>query len=332
MDKESSFIQKISSYDPARKKFFNPHIQDEKRSLKDVLLWRMGFFNDRSESVVCPTSFASPLVTDPIDPKKPTVTWINHSTFLIKMDGLHFLTDPIWSQRCSPFSFLGPKRRHDPPLKLSELKQVDHVLISHNHYDHLDKNTVKILHELYPNIQWWVPLGVKKWFTSLGITKVKELSWWESFDHDSIRFTAVPTQHFSGRSFKDLDASLWSGFVVESLNPNGKRFYFVGDTGYNPFDFKEIGKKWLSMDLSLIPIGTYVPRKFMSPVHINPFEAVQIHKEVFSKKSIGMHWKTFRLSDEEEFRPAYDLVQALQKEKIRPTDFLALPPGYEINW
>lgn len=312
--------------------FRNPHIKDKKRSLKDVFLWRMGYFNDKTEAIKCPDHFKIHKTHALVDETRPSVCWINHCTFFIKMDGIHFLTDPIWSLRCSPVPFLGPIRRHKPALTIEELKKVDHVLISHNHYDHLDKASVLSLHRLYPDIQWWVPTGVKKWFTALGITKVKELGWWEQMNVGSLRFTAVPTQHFSGRSLFNLDKSLWLGWVVESTCEKGKRWYFVGDTGYNPIDFKEIGKNWTSMDLSLIPIGTYVPREFMSPVHINPSEAVRIHKEVNSKKSIGMHWKTFRLSDEEEFRPAYDLLLALQNEKIDPSTFLATDPGITLNW
>lgn len=312
-------------------KFKNPHISDGKRSFKDVCLWKMGYFQDHKEEVVCPTTFCSLLPSSLIDPVKPTATWINHSTFLLKIDGYHILTDPIWSDRCSPFSFFGPKRRHDPGLSIEELQKVDIVLISHNHYDHLDRPTVLALNHLYPGIIWCVPIGVKKWFLRLGITNVVELGWWDSLEIKSFQLTAVPTQHFSGRSFKDLDRTLWVGYVLESSRFD-KRVYFVGDTGYNEVDFKQIGAKWPHMDLSLIPIGTYVPKRFMSPVHIGPFEAVKIHEEVRSKRSIGMHWKTFRLSDEEEFRPSYDLFKALQEAKIDPSTFLALPPGYEINW
>lgn len=314
------------------KTFKNPHIQDGKRSLKDVLLWKAGYFDDKTEVIKCPADFKAPKILKSLNETQPSVCWINHCTFFIKMDGIHFLTDPIWSKRCSPLPFLGPLRKHEPAISMKQLNRVDHVLISHNHYDHLDKASVLSLHNLYPNIQWWVPIGVKKWFTALGITRVKELGWWDSVEIDSLRFTAVPTQHFSGRSFFNLDKTLWVGWVVESSIPLGKRWYFVGDTGYNPVDFKEIGKNWTSMDLSLIPIGTYVPRKFMSPVHINPSEAVLIHKEVHSKKSIGMHWKTFRLSDEEEYRPIYDLLLALEREKVHPDTFLAPDPGFTLNW
>ena len=319
-------------------KFINPHLLDEKRTLLSVFLWKMGYFDDPREEKKCPPTFSQLSSLFPLEKEEKgnsSAIWINHSTFFLKINGLRFLTDPIWSRRCSPISFLGPIRRHDPPLSLEELGHVDHVLISHNHYDHLDRDTVLSLFRLYPNIQWWVPKGVKKWFSSLGIHRVNELHWWDCQEvlQDLLRVTAVPAQHFSGRSFWDFNRTLWVGWVVESLQPSQeKRFYFAGDTGYNPIDFQNIGKKWPFMDLSLLPIGAYIPKKFMSPVHISPDEAVRIHEEVQSKKSLGIHWNTFHLSDEEELRPAYDLWLALQHKQISPQQFLAVPPGVEIFW
>lgn len=321
--------QHSQPYDPIKKRFVNPYVEDEKRTLKDALLWKLGFFDDGRDEPRAPKGFVYPSSQEPLDPNLPQALWINHSTFFLQMQGVNFLTDPIWGRRCSPVDFFGPVRRHPPALELDQLGKVDHVLISHNHYDHLDRRTVLILHKLYPNICWWVPLGVKKWFLRLGITQVKELGWWESASHDGLEFTAVPAQHFSGRTPKDTWKSLWMGWVVESKQ---KRFYFVGDTGYNPFDFKAIGKRWTHMDLSLIPIGSYLPKKFMSPVHIDPFHAVQIHREVFSQKSIGMHWRTFNLSDEEAFRPPYDLFLAMKEHGVDPLTFLAIPPGHAVNW
>lgn len=327
-------------WDLKKKRFFNPHIVDDKRSIKDALLWKMGYFDDKADLPEMPSSFQYPLKPLSEDLAKPKALWINHSTFFIKINGVHLLTDPIWGTRCSPLRFLGPIRQHETPLELEELKKVDHVLISHNHYDHLDKQTVLNLHKLYPNIHFWVPLGVKKWFLKMGITSVQELGWWESLSIPSLtnpshkmQFTAVPAQHFSGRNIHDSGKTLWAGWVVEFFEPSiTKRLYFAGDTGYNPIDFKAIGKRWPHMDLSLIPIGSYVPRRFMSPVHVDPWQAVQIHQEVSSKQSIGMHWNTFKLSDEEVHRPPYDLFQALSQANIDPLTFLAVPPGYEVPW
>jgi N-acyl-phosphatidylethanolamine-hydrolysing phospholipase D len=330
----------LQPWNTQKKRFFNPHITDNKRNIKNLILWKMGFFKEKGLIDKVPPSFKYPLKPISIDPDQPTALWINHSTFFIKINDTHILTDPIWGKRCSPVRFLGPSRKHKAPIDIEDLKQVDHVLISHNHYDHLDKQTVIKLQELYPNITWWVPLGLKKWFFKLGIKEVNELGWWESHpihssstSNQAIQFTAVPAQHFSGRGFRDMGKTLWSGWVVEFFDHSLiKRLYFAGDTGYNPIDFKEIGGKWNHMDLSLIPIGSYIPRKFMSPVHVDPWQAVQIHREVASKQSIGMHWSTFKLSDEETHRPPYDLFQALTEANVDPLTFLAIPPGYEIAW
>ncbi len=320
-------------------RFVNPHARAIRRSLWDVFLWKMGFYDNGEKNSFAPCDFSYPLPVDLIDPEKPQATWINHSSFLVKAFGLTFITDPIFSKRCSPFSFLGPKRNHPPGLSLEELENVDCVLISHNHYDHLDKKAILKIHSRFPSAKWVVPFGVGTWFLRNGISNVFEMSWWQDlslvFVNTSLKvhITATPAQHFSGRSLRDYNKTLWMGIVVE-LEKDGveKRFYFAGDTGYNPYDFKSIGSRWGYFDLSLIPIGCYSPKVFMSPVHIDPLEAVWIHKEVGSVQSIGMHWKTFTLSDEGNCRPPYDLYLALQQEGIDPLKFLAVPPGYAVNW
>lgn len=321
------------------KKFFhNPYEGHIKRALFEFLLWQIGYYKDSHTLIPVPEGFSFPIPKKPLDKSAPTATWINHSTYLIQIEGLHILTDPIWSERCSPVSFLGPKRHHAPPLQLHELPRIDFVLISHDHYDHLDKRSVRTLHKLFPNIVWFVPTGVKEWFKRQGIEKVIERGWWQEAKlvHGSMKLTAtaVPTQHFSGRISTNLNNTLWAGWVVDFEHEvkGAKRLYFVGDTGYNPVDFRDIGKKWKKMDLSLIPIGSYMPRKFMSPVHIEPADAVRIHQDVGSKKSLAMHWKTFCLSDEPMNQPPYDLFLALEKAEIDPATFLAIEPGHAINW
>ncbi len=310
-------------------RYINPHVSKIRRSLFDLFLWKAGFYKDAHPIPVVPSSFSYPLPEAPLNPHAPRVTWINHSTFLIQIEGTHLLTDPIWSERCSPLKNLGPKRHHLAPLEIADLPKIDYVLISHNHYDHLDKKSVRKLHTLFPSLTWFVPSGVKKWFLSEGINNVVELGWWEEATVEGLKFTLTPAQHYSGRCGYDLNRTLWGGWVVES---SAKRFYFVGDTGYNPHDFKQIGKKWGFMDLSLIPIGCYRPRKFMSPVHVEPKDAVRIHQEVGSKLSLGMHWKTFHLADESPHEPPYDLFLALQEGGIDPLTFLAVEPGYSVNW
>lgn len=320
------------------RRFFNPNIASAKRSLYDIVLWQLGYYNDKRPSREVPPKFCYPNSKRKARDTAPKVTWINHCTFLVSVEGLNLLTDPIWSDRCSPLPFLGPKRRHETPLALENLPRIDLVLISHDHYDHLDKDTVKRLDAKHPDITWVVPLGLKQWFQKQGIRQVIELNWWEEtkigLQGQEVGITAVPSQHFSGRGIWDKNRRLWSGFVVDFMRKKkqNKRLYFVGDTGYNRKDFKKIGEVFGKMDLSLIPIGTYVPRAFMDPVHINPEKSALIHEEVRSRLSVGMHWKTFRLSGEALNQPPYDLYNALEKKGIDPKKFRVLEIGQTINW
>jgi len=312
-------------------RYVNPHIHNIRRKRRDFVLWMLGFYRDYPFQRVKP-GFTYPVPDTPFSPEKPSATWIGHSTYLVSIGGRHILTDPIWSNWCSPVPFVGPRRKRRAPVQLDDLPRIDYVLISHDHYDHLDRRTVDRLHARYPDILWVVPQGVKKWFLSRGIKKIAELSWWEEIHIDSaFKVTCVPSQHFSGRKTKDLNRTLWGGYVVECLLWD-KTFYFVGDTGYNKYHFKEIGEHFEKIDLSLIPIGSYSPRKFMAPVHIEPKDAVNIHMDVGSKLSLGMHWKTFRLSEEPTDQPPYDLLYAMKKQNLDPSSFLAIQPGEKVNW
>jgi N-acyl-phosphatidylethanolamine-hydrolysing phospholipase D len=317
-----------------RTRYQNPYQKKVNRRFYHFLLWRMGCYRDTALLPTVPDTFSFPNVTDFFNEVLPSVTWVNHSTFLIRINGKSFLLDPIWNTRCSPFSFFGPKRKHPPSLLLEELDRVDYVVISHNHYDHLDKKTSYYLHALYPNITWVVPLGVKKWFTrhlpQIRREKIIELKWWDELTLDGFSVMGVPAQHFSGRGLFDRNRSLWMGFVVSFRN--GKRFYFAGDTGYNAHDFKEIGRKFGPLDLSLLPIGAYLPRRFMRSVHINPEESIQIHRDTRSKLSVASHWGTFRLSSEALEQPPYDLYCALKNSEIPFAQFRVLRPGESINW
>ena len=322
------------------KKFDNPHQRDVKKTLLDIILWQCGFYDDKEKRPKPPESFTYPRPPIDHDHNEPSACWINHSTYMIQVDGINILTDPIWGKRCSPVPFIGPKRLHPPAVPIEELPQIDVVLVSHDHYDHLCKQSVKKLHSRFPNILWYVPVGLKSWFYRLGISRVIELAWWE---HSTLTFsekglelvlTAVPSQHFSGRLGWHSNNTHWAGWVVEFKRSRGdhKRLYFVGDTGYNDYDFKKIGERFGGMDLSLIPIGTYSPMEFMAPVHICPQRAVDIHMEVGSRLSLGMHWKTFKLSSEGLDQPPYDLYLEMEKRGLNPRKFLPVDPGERINW
>jgi N-acyl-phosphatidylethanolamine-hydrolysing phospholipase D len=314
-------------------RFLNPHTPKVKRGLWHVLLWQLGYYDEVAPVLPVPEDFAYPNAQLPVDFSAPTVTWINHTTFLVRLNGVSLLTDPLWSDRCSPLGFIGPKRLFEPPIPLDTLPQIDYVLISHDHYDHLDRKTVIRLAKQYPELTWLVPLGVSRLLRRWGIRRIVELDWWQTYEAKGLSFTAVPAQHFSGRTLLDSNQTLWCGWVVRDGRPGQQRcLYFAGDTGYNPIDFKKIGGHLGSFDLSLIPIGAYLPRAFMSPVHASPEDAVAIHVDCRSTLSVASHWGTFRLSSESSYQPPYDLYLTLLEKGLPHETFRVLEPGQSVNW
>jgi L-ascorbate metabolism protein UlaG (beta-lactamase superfamily) len=250
------------------------------------------------------------------------ITFVNHSTFLIQFGGMNILTDPVWSERTSPFTFAGPKRMRPPGIRFEDLPRIDVVLLSHNHYDHLDIRTVvKINERFHP--QFVQPLGVGEYLEENGIVVRADLDWWTSTTIDPITIHAVPAQHFSGRGTFDRDATLWCGYVINSKEGN---IYFAGDSGYNPNTFKEIGNKF-HLDLSIIPIGAYKPQWFMSPIHCSPEEAVQIHLDLKTKQSVASHFGTFPLADDGLTDPVDELRDTLRKRGVPGKDFVVLQEG-----
>lgn len=238
------------------------------------------------------------------------------------MNGLNFLTDPVFANRASPVQFAGPNRIRPLPMTLEELPPIDFVLVSHNHYDHLDISVVKYFQN---QVGWVIPKNLGKWFTDQGVSNFVELGWWDKCDlFEDLSVVGLPAQHWSKRTATDDMESLWLGF---SILGKGKKAYFAGDTGYNEIVFKEIGDKFGPFDLSLIPIGAYDPRDFLSPQHIGPEDAVQIHTELNSKKSVGIHWGTFVLSNEPVLEPKELLQKELQKREIDEDSFIVLKHG-----
>lgn len=257
-----------------------------------------------------------------------TVTWIGHATLLIQAGGVNILTDPHLGERASPVSFAGPKRVVPPAVSFEELPRIDLVLISHNHYDHLDEGTVKRLASSRNGPPLFlVPLGVKDWFQAREIDNVREMDWWETDDVLGLSIHFVPTQHWSARSPFDRNETLWGAWVVES---HGFRFFFCGDAGYSDH-FREIARKFDSFDLAAIPIGAYEPRWFMKAAHINPAEAVKVHRELESRFSIAIQWGTFVLSDEPLDEPPVRLAEALADAGVDPGRFVALRHGETIR-
>jgi N-acyl-phosphatidylethanolamine-hydrolysing phospholipase D len=310
-----------------RRDFRNLHLNPRSRIL-DLWRWQWGY--GPPEEPALPPEMVPPYqpaimapdlgqINRP-DPARIQVTWIGHSTFLVQMAGLNLLTDPVWSERASPVTFAGPKRYAPPGLNWQNLPSIDAVVISHNHYDHLDLATVK---RLGHRTVFFFPLGLSRWFRRAGLSQVVELDWGESAGLGPIKFHSVPAQHFSSRGLFDRDVSLWASWVLEG--PAG-RLFFSSDTGYSP-DFKEIGARFGPVRLSLLPIGGYRPRWFMQPMHVDPPEAVKIHQDLGSQQSIGMHWGTFKLTDEPLGEPPLYLARSLAEAGLPPESFLVLKIG-----
>ena len=251
------------------------------------------------------------------------VTFINHATVLIQMDGLNILTDPIWSERASPVSWAGPRRHRAAGLRFEDLPPIDLVLISHNHYDHLDVQTLKRLNARH-RPRFIVGLGNQALLNSAGISGSVELDWWQDVEvGDGVKVTCVPSKHFSGRGLSDADATLWCGYVVEG--PSG-RVYFAADTAPGSH-FHEIKERFGPLRLALLPIGAYLPRWFMQPVHLSPEESVEAHKILEAGVSLAIHFGTFALGDDGEFEPVAKLRETLIKEEQYAPRFWVLETG-----
>jgi L-ascorbate metabolism protein UlaG (beta-lactamase superfamily) len=263
------------------------------------------------------------------------VTFVTHSTFLIQMDGYNILTDPIWSERCSPFSWAGPKRHTKPGLDLDTLPPIDAVLISHNHFDHLDAPTLEKLAKK-GNRKALVPLGTGYLVTEAGFSDVDELDWWQPVRiGPDLTITMVQAQHFSSRGLKDRNKALWGGFVISG--PSGN-VYFAGDNGYGPH-FKEIGRRFSPIEVAIIPISPYQPKSKSKPsattrmkVHMGPDEAIQTHLDVGARTSIAAHLQTFQLGPDTFYEAVEGLAKSLKEHQLPPEIFISLNPGVTREW
>jgi L-ascorbate metabolism protein UlaG (beta-lactamase superfamily) len=251
------------------------------------------------------------------------ITFVNHATFLIQAGSITILTDPMWSERASPFRRIGPKRVRAPGVRFDALPPIDLVLLSHNHYDHLDVATLARLQARFdPTVL--AAAGDGRLLAPLGFARVHELDWWEQVRlADGIAITFVPAQHFSARGLFDRQQSLWGGYVIEN---RGRRIYFGGDSGYSSH-FAEIRNRLGSPDIAMLGIGAYEPRWFMKAVHMNPAEAVRAHRDLDCRRSIGMHFGTFQLTTEAIDQPRIDLTVALAESDIPDNEFVTLQEG-----
>jgi N-acyl-phosphatidylethanolamine-hydrolysing phospholipase D len=257
---------------------------------------------------------------------------LGHSTWLVQVGGRNVLLDPVWGERASPVGFAGPRRWAAPGVAFERLPPIDLVVLSHDHYDHFDDATLRRLAREHPEAAWLAPLGVAARLRARGAARVAELDWWGEHAADGLRATCVPAQHFSGRTPFDRDSTLWCGWVLRAAE-GGRAVWFVGDTGRHP-EFGAIARRAGPFDLVLMPVGAYEPRWFMRPVHLDPEDAVAAYGEIAAACAeahggppplmAGMHWGTFKLTDEPIDEPPRRTAAAWKAAGL-PTETLWMP-------
>ncbi len=239
------------------------------------------------------------------------IWWLFHSSILYRLGEEYYLTDPVFSQRCSPFQFLGPKRKTTPHFSLEDLPPIRAILISHNHYDHLDKKSIQWFIQHRPETQFILPLGLKRWFKKLGARKIIELDWWEEYTPaKELKITSLPAHHWSKRTLWDSKRSLWCGFM---LSYKGKNHYFAGDTAYFQ-EIVQIPQRFPQIETAFLPIGAYLPRQFMRDQHTSPKEGLQIFQKINARQMVPIHWGTFELAND-----------GLEGAMLNLQEWLALP-------
>ncbi len=287
------------------REFFNPWERQQK-SLVDVLKWKL-----KETPAKWPKSVANnpnPLIPAPYAQGNVAVTFVNHASFLITIGGLNILTDPVWSERTSPWQWIGPKRVREPGIAFDSLPKIDAVLVSHNHYDHLDLPTLKKLSARdQPKV--FVPLGDKDWLTDEQVVKVEELDWWQTVElTQEVKIHFAPAQHWSSRSVNDTNKSLWGAFLIEY---KGQALYIAGDTGYGPH-FRYAADRFPNIALALLPIGAYEPRWFMKYAHMNPDDSLKAFVDLKAKAALAMHFGCWQLTDEGIDAPAIELRRQMK--------------------
>ncbi len=292
-------------------RFFNPGINTDK-SLTDFLKWRF-----KETRPVWPTWVENkfkPQLPEQINKNEVYVTFINHVTYLFQTNSHNILFDPVFSERTSPVQFAGVRRVRRPGIEIHDLPKIDIVLVSHNHYDHMDLASLLYLQKKHQPL-FIMPLGNAVYLKAFSKNlNVIELDWWQEHILEGVKLTLTPALHWSARGFRDRRKALWGGFIVENQNSN--KIYFAGDTGFSKKIFSEIKNKAGELEMAFLPIGAYAPRWFMKLVHMNPDEAVMAHQILQPKVSIGMHYGTFRLTDEPWDQPLLDLNSAMKNRNI----------------
>ena len=336
-------------YDPSKSHhrpdgFQNNYTEFATRSLADVMRWRI---NATRNKLPPPPREAIPQKVADLAflhanaqakaGMQPAITWIGHATVMAQLGGLTLLTDPIFSNRASPSQRFGPNRHQPPGVNVSALPHIDLVLASHNHYDHLDDASVSALNAQPGGPPLFVvPLGLKPWLAARGITNAIELDWWHSHvvptSKGDVEVMLVPAQHWSARGLNDRMKTLWGGFAVFAQDCH---LFYAGDTGYSR-DFTDMRERFThrqrpphggGFDIALLPIGAYEPRWFMAAQHVNAAEAVKIHRDLGAKRSLGVHWGTFELTDEPLDEPPRAMALQRQEQGVADEDFFVLAVG-----
>ncbi|WP_421696160.1 MBL fold metallo-hydrolase [Aestuariivirga sp.] len=294
---------------------------------RELLKWQMNGERARWPSHAGNQTFAAP--PEQVEGEALKATWIGHSTVLLQTDGINILTDPFLSSRASPVAFAGPKRARAPALTAETLPRIDLILLSHNHYDHMDLRALRQISRLHqPHVV--TPVGNARWIRRASSTfKIDELQWGESTVTGGLRIHLTPALHWSKRGLFDANTALWGAFVVEA--PGG-HIYFAGDTGFGTgATFSAVRERFGRPRLSLLPIGAYEPRWFMAPQHMNPDEAVKAHRLLDSRTSLAIHHGTIQLTDEAIGAPAAALATALTDQAVDPSRFLVPDAGAVVT-
>ena len=318
--------------------FCNPWPNAAPHGYRDLLRWVVERRRKTRSPNPPPGTF--PLAT-PSFPSQPragelSATWIGHSTVLLQLEGVNVLTDPVFSDRASPVQFAGPRRVVPPAVALEALPAIDLVLISHNHYDHLDRASVERLAKRHPNAEWRTPLGLAALVRRWGAPRVRQLDWWEEETltmraGSRLRVGCTPSQHFSARGLGDRDRTLWCGWALVGRE---HRVFFAGDTGYHP-EFTNIAERWGPFDIVMLPVGAYEPRWFMGPVHMNPEDAIRAYQDLTAvvpsngraPAMLPVHWGTFRLTDEAMEEPPMRTRQRWRVAGLEPEGLWLLAHG-----
>jgi N-acyl-phosphatidylethanolamine-hydrolysing phospholipase D len=283
--------------------FQNPWPGAVLHGFKDFLRWRIGDQRPKNRPPDPPRDSLptrAPVVVSPRAARGyRSVTWVGHSTVLLQLGPLNVLTDPVWGERASPLSWIGPRRLMKPGLDFDALPPIDLVLLSHNHYDHLDAGSIRRLAHRFPAAAWLCPLRLGALLRSLGVRHLVERDWWQTAETPGFSAMCTPAQHFSARGLRDRNDTLWCGWTIAS---DGVRVYFAGDSGLHP-EFAAIASTAGPFDLVMLPIGAYEPRWFMQPVHMNPEDAIEAYRQLTLSVArrppcLALHWGTFRLTDE----------------------------------